>query len=244
MNDRAAESEGTEGEEETAKAAVPEPSEMPTTEMRIGKVTLAPGIEILIRPIQPDDKRLLTSSFEKLSSQSKYQRFFSPVERLSEKDLEYLTEVDHVNHEALIAIDPDDGDLVGVARYVRIEPPNRAEIAVIVSDHWQGRGLGNVLLEGLVARARAAGIDEFLAVVLRSNEEARTLFENLIPGGSHTNTGDPGQVEILIDIPERGRFRESRLSRIFSSTARGNLSFMPLLWLRKRMNRHHEDQPE
>ena len=188
------------------------PDEMPTTEMRMGRVTLAPGIDIMIRPIQPEDKGLLARGFSQLSSQSRYQRFFSKVDSLTEKDLVYLTEVDHVNHEALIAIDPDNGDLVGVARYVRIEPENRAEVAVIVADDWQGRGLGTVLLEGLVERSRTAGIDEFLALVLSSNEDARHLFENLIPGKATTSTGDPGQVEVLIDLPERGRFADSRLA--------------------------------
>ena len=223
------------------------PEEMPTTEMRMGRVTLAPGIDIMIRPIQPEDKGLLARGFSQLSSQARYQRFFSKVDSLTEKDLVYLTEVDHVNHEALIAIDPDNGDLVGVARYVRIEPENRAEVAVIVADEWQGRGLGTVLLEGLVERSRTAGIDEFLALVLSSNEDARHLFENLIPGKATTSTGDPGQVEVLIDLPERGRFADSRLAHIFRSTARGNLKFGPTRWLQGRVlkgRQQRHDEPE
>ena len=210
--------------------------------MRLGMVTLSPGIDVLIRQIQPEDKGLLTQGFGQLSTQSRYQRFFSSIESLTERDLKYLTEIDHVNHEALIAIDPDSGDLIAVARYVRLEPEEStdivaAEVAVIVIDEWQGKGLGSILLERLVERARAAGIEQFLALVLSSNDDARHLFENLLPGQSKTRTGDPGQVEIEIALPEHGRFSDSRLAQIFRSTARGNLKFAPNRWLRGRVGK-------
>ncbi|HNC06887.1 MAG TPA: hypothetical protein PLS38_11375, partial [Solirubrobacterales bacterium] len=90
-----------------------------SAEQTAERVALGPGVEVLIRPIRPTDKHLLADGFAALSPESKFQRFFAPVVRLSESDLVYLTEIDHHHHEALVAIDPDEGDLIGVTRYIR-----------------------------------------------------------------------------------------------------------------------------
>src|SRR4051794_17974634 len=100
---------------------------------------LPDGAKVLVRAIDPDDRDLLAAAFERLSPESRYRRFFSPLQRLSSRQLDHLTRVDHVDHEALLAIDEDAGDLVGVARYVRTGP-GEAEPAMVVADDWQGRG--------------------------------------------------------------------------------------------------------
>ena len=81
--------------------------------------TVGEADDLTIRPISPDDKGTLVEGFERLSEESRSQRFLSPHGPLSETELRYLTEVDHHDHEALVAIDSRTGQCVGVARYVR-----------------------------------------------------------------------------------------------------------------------------
>ena len=126
----------------------------------------------------PSDKDALASGFARLSPESRYRRFFSSLDRLSATDLAYLTEVDHHDHEAVIAFD-DDGETVGVARYVRGEEPDTAEVAVVVVDDWQGKGAGTALLERLTERASENGIERFVALVLQENSEAIELFRSI-----------------------------------------------------------------
>jgi len=206
------------------------------------RVTLQPGIEVLIRQIRPEDKLLLAEAFEGATPETRYQRFFAPVERLSESDLTYLTEVDHSDHEALVAVDPDDGSLVGVARYVRTKLRNEAEVAIIIADEWQGKGLATAMLQRLVRRAAAEGIDYFLALVLTSNTSATELFEGLVPDRARKMRGDPGQVEILIELPGPGSFSDSLLARALGSSARGSLKVSPWRRLRRRMARNRKRQ--
>jgi len=122
------------------------------------RVELRDGSAVEVRAIRPADKDAIRSGFERLSEQSRYQRFMTPIAELSESQLRYLTEVDHTDHEALIAFDPASGDGVGVARFVRLEDRTEAEAAVTVVDDWQGRGLGTALCQLLAERAREEGI--------------------------------------------------------------------------------------
>lgn len=206
------------------------------------RVALAPGVEVLIRPIRPTDKHLLTDGFQRLSPESRFQRFFAPVVKLSESDLQYLTEVDHRRHEALVAIDPDEGDLIGSARYVRTSPyrDRQAEVAIVIADHWRGKGLGKALLSRLVTRAREEGITHFLAVILADNTNATDLFENFAPKKTHVRRGEPGQVEVLIDLPWSGEFSDSVLGYALRSAARGTHRFRPWRRLRRRLRRRRE----
>jgi GNAT superfamily N-acetyltransferase len=141
-------------------------------------VTLRDGSRVDIRPLEPDDRALLVAGFERLSPESRYRRFFGPMPHLRSRDVEYLTNVDHHDHEALVAVDPDTGDGVGVARYVRTGP-GVAEPALVVVDDWQGRGLGSRLLDRLVERAQDEGVTRFEAPVLADNPEAIRVFERL-----------------------------------------------------------------
>ncbi len=230
------------------------------------RVTLAPGLEVIIRPIRPEDRNLMTAAFARLSPESRYQRFFAPVERLSESDLTYLTEIDHHMHEALVAIDPEDGGLVAVARYVgekpkeggkpsgqargtlkpaglRAVPLREAEVAVIVGDEWQGKGLASALLQRLARRASEEGIDYFLALVLEDNQGANELFRNLVAEGTEAKGGEPGTVEIRIELPAPGSFSESVLARALGSSARGALKVSPWRRLQHRLAQNRS-QPE
>ena len=82
--------------------------------------TLRDGSEVVLREVQPEDKATIVAAFERMGPESRYRRFFSPLKRLTDADLKYLTEVDHLDHEAVIAIGPGE-EPVGVARYVRGE---------------------------------------------------------------------------------------------------------------------------
>lgn len=117
--------------------------------------------------------------------------------------LRYFTEVDHHDHEALLAIEPESRDAIGVARYVRLpDDPTRAEAAITVIDGWQGRGVGSLLLDLIAGRARSEGITHFRAVVLGTNSETIALLETLGPlevvGRTH------GAVEFDAPLPSYG----------------------------------------
>ena len=201
---------------------------------------LRDGTEILVRPIAPDDKRLLTAGFEQLSPQSRYQRFFTPQDRLSDRDLAYLTEIDHHDHEALVAIDPAGGELIGVARYVRGSEPHLAEVAVVVGDPWQRRGVATSLLEHLVERARSVGITHFAALVMDENTDAIRLFEHRVPDHARPRRSASGHLELLIELPEPGGMPGSTLARVLRATARTAVVVNPYRVMREAIRRRRE----
>ncbi len=159
--------------------------------------SLRDGSRITIRPIGPDDRQGLADGFARLSPETRYRRFFSPVPELRERDLDYLTQIDHRDHEALVAIDDATGEGVGVARYVRISD-GLAEPAVVVVDDWQGRGVGGALLSSLVDRARQEGVTRFQAPVLATNNEAIRALQKL---GQTQSELDGREVMLTIDLP-------------------------------------------
>lgn len=179
--------------------------------------------ELLIRPIAPDDKQRLVAGFERLSERSRYRRFLSPHPRLSDEELRYLTEIDHHDHEALVALDPVTGEGVGVARYVRsADDPEAAELAVTVVDDWQGRGVGSRLAAALAKRAREEGISRFTALLLAENELMVNLLRDL---GSVSEThAEQGTVELTVELPDTGL---DRLRGLLRAVARGEVIPLP-----------------
>ena len=144
------------------------------------QITLRSGHRALVRALRPDDGPGLAEAFEQLSETSRYRRFFTAKPHLSEQTLAFLTDIDHHDHEALVAVAPGSGQLVGVARFIRIPAePDQAEIAVTVSDSWQRRGLGTALLRELAQRAAEAGIGYFVAEILAENQPMLTLAHQL-----------------------------------------------------------------
>jgi acetate---CoA ligase (ADP-forming) len=138
---------------------------------------LRDGGSIYIRAIRADDKGRLLDHFRHMSQDSIYHRFFGLKHSLSEQDLARFTEVDFVNHVALVATLRAEGDerFIGVARYF-VTRPLSAEVAFAVLDEHQGRGIGTVLLDHLGRIARAAGITEFQADVLGDNNRMLEVF--------------------------------------------------------------------
>lgn len=166
-----------------------------TVELRDGKVAL-------LRALRKDDRARIAAAFERLSPDSRYRRFFRMLEELSERELTYLTEIDHRDHEAIVALDPQSDEVVGVARYVRSdEDPTRAEAAVAVADDWQGRGLGRALLERLSERAREEEVERFTALVQADNRRAVQALSNLGPTSSQRHDS---LVELDIELPREG----------------------------------------
>jgi acetyltransferase len=140
------------------------------------RIRLRDGAEIIVRAVGPDDAEQLRAGFRHLSAVSRYRRFLNSIDELTPEQVSYLTRVDHVSHEALAAIDPLTGHGVGIARYVRDPDDERlADVAVVVADHWQNRGVATALIERLVARARATGITTATARMLADDDAALRL---------------------------------------------------------------------
>src|SRR3954447_8292598 len=137
--------------------------------------------ELLLRRITPEDKDALVAGLGRLSDRSVYQRFLSPKPRLSSSELAYLTEVDFVDHYALVAVLAQSPDVVvGVGRWVRsAEVPTDAEIAIVIADDLQGRGVGTELGRALADAARERGIERFTASMLPTNVAAHRLFAKI-----------------------------------------------------------------
>jgi RimJ/RimL family protein N-acetyltransferase len=172
------------------------------------QVELRDGSRVLLRPIEPDDKERLRAGFAMLGEESRRRRFMSPVAELTDEDLAYLTEVDHRRHEAIAAVDPGSGHILGVGRWVR-KPGERevAELAVAVADEWQGRGLGTQLVAALNDRAREEGIRRYEAIVSVDNRQVIDVLERF-GAVRRTEAADPGTVELEAEIPGEGALAE------------------------------------
>lgn len=200
------------------------------------EVEIRDGTRLRMRPIEPSDSDALAAAFERLSPESRYRRFFAPLARLNATDLRYLTDVDHSNHEAIIAFEPESGDTVGVARYVRSEDPASAEVAVTVDDEWQGRGVATALLEQLVPRARDSGIERFLALILEENEAAVELFKQVSEGDPSPTRSASGHLELIIELPEADSVEGTLLGRALRTAAGGHVVMNPWRLLKHRVH--------
>jgi RimJ/RimL family protein N-acetyltransferase len=146
------------------------------------EISLRDGTPVLIRLLNQDDKEELEIGFEKLSTKSKYRRFFVPISSLSNSQLKYLTEIDNKNHLALCAyIVGQDGMFgIGVARYFRVEDePETAEFALTIIDEFQSQGLGTELLNLLIQCACKNGIRKFIGYMLAENSSMLKILKHL-----------------------------------------------------------------
>jgi RimJ/RimL family protein N-acetyltransferase len=158
------------------------------------------GTEVLIRPITADDKVLLARGMAALSPRSARLRFLAPKDHLTASELRYLTEVDQVDHFALVAVLADDpAAMAGVGRWVRdAEHPDRAEVAVVVGDCYQRQGLGTALGTALADAARTRGIASFTALTLPENTAAQRLFAHI--SGRLSTRAEGGAYELAADL--------------------------------------------
>ncbi len=138
-------------------------------------VLLRDGRTAHIRPVTPDDKELLVEFYARVSDESKYYRFFSPMPVLSDKDVDRFTEVDYVNRVAFVLTLR--GRMIAIGRYDVVKP-GEAEVAFLVEDAYQGRGIGQLLLEHLAQAARERGVQKFVAEVLPDNHRMIQTFRD------------------------------------------------------------------
>jgi GNAT superfamily N-acetyltransferase len=163
---------------------------------------LPDGAPVLIRPIRAEDKHLLSDALQRLSDESVQRRFLTAKQDFSRTELRYLTEIDAVDHVALVAEDPTDPalGLLAVGRFVRLaEDPEAAEVAIVVADNWQGRGLGSVLGRHLAHAARNRGIKLFTATMAAYNKPAHRLMAKLTHHLEQRHVGS-GVDELVSDL--------------------------------------------
>jgi acyl-CoA synthetase (NDP forming)/RimJ/RimL family protein N-acetyltransferase len=159
-------------------------------------VVAADGGTVHLRPITPEDADGLVGLMERSSDETLYLRFFGPMRRLSDKDLYRFTHVDHDSRVAFVVVLGD--RLVGVGRYDRYPGTDDAEVAFLIEDAHQRRGLGSVLLEHLAAAARERGISRFVAEVLIQNGRMVRVF--LDAGYSAKRSYEDGVVHLAFPI--------------------------------------------
>ncbi|MFQ6199342.1 GNAT family N-acetyltransferase, partial [Streptomyces sp. NPDC000405] len=149
-----------------------------------------------IRPITPDDAGRLVSFYEQVSDQSKYYRFFAPYPRLSDRDVHRFTHHDYVDRVGLAAI--VGGEFIATVRYDRIAPADEAEVAFLVQDAHQGRGVASALLEHIAAVARERSIRRFAAEVLPANSKMIKVFTDA--GYTQKRSFEDGVVRLGLDL--------------------------------------------
>ncbi len=180
---------------------------------------LSDGGTVHIRPILPSDADAVDAFHVRQSRETIYFRYFSPLPRLSARDLKRVTTIDYVTRMALVAL--LGGEIVGVASYDIWPDRNEAEVAFIVDDGHQGRGLATVLLEYLAVAARENGLDGLTATVLPTNRKMLGVFRDV--GFQVTSAFEEGVIEVRLGIEptEEGRQRieeRERLSEAASVT--------------------------
>lgn len=210
-----------------------EPEPIPV-ELRGGRIAL-------LRPIRPDDRERLQRGLEWLSPRSRYLAFHDRLDRLTDEQLRYVTEIDHRDHVAWIVLDPDDPDApgMGLGRYVRLTgQPKVAEAAITVLDAHQGLGLGTLLLAVLAHVARANDIEVFRNYVLVENETMLELFDQL--GATRqrmTDTVEEVDFALPDDPDELPDTPAGRAMRAFAEHREDapRLAFtLPPVWMRRR----------
>ena len=158
-----------------------------------------PAVQRLeIRALRRSDRDRLEEAFYALSEQSRYERFLGPKPRLTSRELDRLVDLDHVTHDALAAFDRLTGRLVGVARYAAYpDDESVADVAITIADDWQGRGLGSLLLGGLVERAAANGLARLSGTVLAENHRSLGLLRKL---GFRATGRDAYVIELALEL--------------------------------------------
>jgi len=161
-------------------------------------LVLANGMQLALRPLTADDRDGLAALIARLTPESRRRRFLSPKPELTAQELAALTDIDHLNHEAIAAFDRRNGMIVGVGRYARDRTrAGVADIAVEVVDELHGMGVGTVLATQAVQRARANGFALLVATTLWENRPARALLRRL---GFRALTSHGIEIELELEL--------------------------------------------
>jgi CRP-like cAMP-binding protein len=169
-------------------------------------VTLRDGTTSFLRPVLPGDNARTIHGPVQFSSDTLYRRFQTTTAP-SHALMAYLFEVDYVDHFVWVLTDGVDGPVVADARFVRDETDcSTAEVAFIVGDDYQGRGIGSFLFEALSVAARSGGVHRFTARVLAENYMMRAILDR---HGAHWERDGLGVVTTVVEVPALRRLRLS-----------------------------------
>ncbi|MCH8628594.1 GNAT family N-acetyltransferase [Arsenicicoccus piscis] len=171
-------------------------------------VVLRDGSVCHLRPIRPEDKDAVQAFHMRQSAESVYLRFFAPIKQLSARDLDRFTVVDNVSRVGLVATVRD--EIIGIGRFDLIDA-DKAEVAFNISDHYQGKGIGSVLLEHLAAIGLELGVKEFVADVLPQNRKMMNVFTDA--GYEVSHHFEDGVIAVSFEIAPTVRSEVVRLSR-------------------------------
>ncbi|TWH20110.1 bifunctional GNAT family N-acetyltransferase/acetate--CoA ligase family protein [Prauserella rugosa] len=185
--------DGTEGTDGAVGTTEPNPFDYPRGWE--ADVVLSDGGTVHLRPIVPSDADRIVALHSRLSERTRYLRYFGAYPRIPARDLKRFTTVDHRKRVAFVALLGDDA--VAVGRYEGLDSDS-AEVAFVVDDAHQGRGLGSILLEHLAAAARESGLRRFVAEVLAENSAMVRVFRDA--GYQVSRAFEEGVVHLEFDI--------------------------------------------
>jgi acyl-CoA synthetase (NDP forming)/GNAT superfamily N-acetyltransferase len=184
---------------------------------RSADVLLSDGTTVHLRPIRIEDAPAIVAFHSRMSDRTRYLRYFSPYPRIPERDLARFVTVDHDAREAFVVT--SGSRIMAVGRYERLGPESPdAEVAFVVEDAHQGRGIGSVLLEHLAEAAREVGITRFVAEVLPQNGGMLRVFSDF--GYQVQRRYDDGVVHLSFPIAPTEKSREVQESREHRTEAR------------------------
>ncbi|WP_454624864.1 N-acetyltransferase family protein [Bradyrhizobium cenepequi] len=172
---------------------------MPETATYTACERLRDGSQVEIRALQPEDEADMLAAVGRTSAQSLQRRFFVMKRGFSENERAFFMNIDFSNHVALVALAQEDGRtvIVGGGRYIVFEA-GRAEMAFVVVDAWQGRGIGSILMRHLVEIAGNAGLQELIAEVLPENKAMLKVFAKF--GFKPASRRDPQTVHLVLKL--------------------------------------------
>lgn len=180
-------------------------------------VVASDGGVVHLRPILPSDADALVSFHSKLSQRTRYLRYFGAYPSIPPRDLQRFTVVDHHDQVAFVGLLGH--EIVAVGRYIRLDDTSAAEVAFVVRDDHQGRGLGSILLEHLAAAARENGVSRFEAEVLTENHQMVRVFRDA--GYQVSRHLDQGVLHLEFDVDPTARSVAVRDAREQAAEARG-----------------------
>jgi RimJ/RimL family protein N-acetyltransferase len=191
-------------------------------------VRLRSGDLVRMRKVRPGDAPALVRAYAHLGKQSRYRRFFTIMPELAEATVKAAVEVDHTDHEALVAVPlQSEGEIVGESRFVRLaDQSDTADLAVTVVDAWQGHGLGSVLVARLSERAFEVGIEYFTAEVLAENHAMLSLLPAL--GRVESESLGP-VVTARVEIAEPPRQTGQDFLDLLTAADHGDIMTIPVL---------------
>ena len=161
-------------------------------------VVVADDTALMLRPVLPGDTERTNHPGVEFSSDTLYRRFMS-TRAPSPALMNYLFQVDYVDHFVWVLVDGADGPVIADVRFVRdVSDPAVAEIAFMVADGYQGRGLGGLLMDALIISAQVGGVRRFTARMLSENLPMRAILDRY---GAEWERDEPGVVTTEFDVP-------------------------------------------